>query len=98
MQQVGRPPEEGHEFEYGYDAIGLEISYRNKYDQKASGLDGGRGIVGSQMSSSREPNKVYCRVTFRYSTWAELHACTDTLVRQPPYLVTRGWEEVVPLG
>jgi hypothetical protein len=54
MQQVGRPPEGGHGLEHDYNAIGLGISYRNKYDQKASGLDGGRGIVGSQMLSSQE--------------------------------------------
>ena len=54
MQQVGRPPEGDHGLEYKYDAIGLVISYRNKYNQKPSGLDGGRGIVGSQMSSSKE--------------------------------------------
>jgi hypothetical protein len=34
-----------------------------------------------------EPDIVYCRATFRYHTWAEVHACTDTLVDQPPYLV-----------
>ena len=52
MQQAGHPPEGGHGFEYKYDAIGLGISYRNKYNQKPSGLDGGRGIIGSQMSFS----------------------------------------------
>ena len=45
-----------------------------------------------------KPNIVCCRVSVRFSTWAEVHARTDTLVRQPPYLVTRGWEEVVPWG
>jgi hypothetical protein len=35
---------------------------------------------------------------FRSHTRAEVQARTDTLVRQPPYLVTRGWEEVVPWG
>ena len=43
-------------------------------------------------------NMVCCRVPFRSHTWAEVQARTDTLVRQPPYLVTRGWEEVVPWG
>ena len=45
-----------------------------------------------------EPNKVYCRVTFRSHRWVEDRARKDTLVCQPPYLVTRGWEEVVPWG
>ena len=37
-----------------------------------------------------EPYIVYCRATFRSHTWAEVHACTDTLVAQLPYLVTWG--------
>ena len=43
-----------------------------------------------------KPNIVCCHVSVRFYTWAEVHARTDTLVRQPPYLVTRGWVEVVP--
>jgi hypothetical protein len=41
---------------------------------------------------------VCCRVPFRSPTLAEVQARTDTLVRKPPYLETRGWEEVVPWG
>ena len=59
------------------------------------------GSCLSQISSSslvarssllKELDIVYCRATFRYHTWAEVHACTDTLVDQPAYLVTRGWD------
>jgi len=45
-----------------------------------------------------DQNRVSCCVTFWYSTWCEVHARTDTLVGQLPYLVRRGWGEVVPKG
>jgi hypothetical protein len=41
-------------------------------------------------------NIVYCRVPVRSYTWVEVQASTDTLVGQPPYHETRGWEEVMP--
>ena len=41
-------------------------------------------------------NKVYCCVTFWYSTWGEVPARTDTLVGQPSYHVRQAWGEVVP--
>ena len=59
----------------------------------------GGGVNGSDIVRCRlqeEHNKAYCRVTFRFSTCTEVHAHTDTLVGQPPYLVRQGWEQDVP--
>jgi hypothetical protein len=98
LSQAGRPPEGGSEYEDEYDDINLKFSCRNKYEQKLSVLGGGGASLIGRCRLQEERNKVYCRVTFRFSTWTEVHASTDTLVRQLPYLVTRSWEEVVPWG
>ena len=98
LLQAGRPPEGSSGFENKYDDIGLKISFRNRFEQNPSVLDGGGASLVVRCRLQEERNKVYCRVTFRFSTWTEVHASTDTLVGQPPYLETRGWEEVVPFG
>jgi hypothetical protein len=98
LSQAGRPPEGSSGSEYKYDDIGLKISFRNRFEQNPSVLDGGGASLVVRCRLQEERNKVYCRVTFRFSTWTEVHASTDTLVGQPPYLETRGWEEVVPFG
>ena len=99
LQQAGRPPEADHHDDGDkYDNFGLDISCRNKYEQMSSVLEGGGASLVAQSRLHGKPNIVCCRVSVRFSTWAEVHARTDTLVRQPPYLVTRGWEEVVPWG
>jgi hypothetical protein len=98
MLQAGRPPEGSSGFENKYDDIGLKNSFRNRYEQNTSVLDGGRASLVVRCRLQEERNTVYCRVTFRFSTWPEVHASTDTLVRQLPYLVRRSWEEVVPWG
>ena len=81
-----------------YDDIALEISFRNKYEQKLSVLEGGGASLVVKCRLLAKQNIVSCCVTFRYSTWGEVPARTDTLVGQPPYQVRRGWGEVVPLG
>ena len=96
LLQAGRPPEGGYGYEDKYDDIGLEISFRNRFKQNPSVLDRGGASLVARCRLYEEPDIVYCRATFRYHTWAEVHACTDTLVDQPPYLVTRGWGKVVP--
>ena len=98
LLQAGRPPEGSSGFENKYDDIGLKISFRNRFEQNTSVLDGGGASLVVRCRLQEEPNKVYCRVTFRYLTWNEVQARTDTLVGQPPYLETRGWKEVVPFG
>jgi hypothetical protein len=100
LQQAGRPPEADHhdDGDDKYDNFGLDISCRNKYEQMSSVLEGGGASLVVQSRVHGKPNIVCCRVSVRFPTWAEVHASTDTLVCQPPYLVTRGWEEVVPWG
>ena len=98
LSQDGRPPEGGAVHEDKHDDISLKSSFRNKYEQNPSVLDGGGASLVVRCRLQEERNKVYCRVTFRFSTWTEVHARIDTLVGQPPYLVRRGWEEVVPFG
>jgi hypothetical protein len=95
---AGRPPEGGYGCDDEYDDISLRISFRNRFEQNPSVLDGGGASLVVRCRLHEERNKVYCRVTFRYLTWNEVQARTDTLVGQPPYLETRGWEEVVPFG
>ena len=78
-----------------YDNIALEISFRTKYEQKPSVLEGGGASLVVKCRFCAKQNIVSCCVTFQYSTWVEVPACKDTLVGQPSYQVRRGWGEVV---
>jgi hypothetical protein len=95
LSQAGRPPDGGYGYEDKYDDINLKFSCRNKCEQKLSVLGGGGASLIGRCRLHGRLNMVCCRVPFRSQLWAEVQARTDTLVRQPPYLVTRGCEEVV---
>ena len=60
------------------DDIAQKISFRDKYEQKV--LEGGGASLVVKCRLPEKQNIVYCCVTFRYSTWGEVHARTDTLV------------------
>ena len=74
-----------------FDDITLKISFRDKCEQKHSVLEGGGASLVVKYRLHWDQTRVSCCVTFWYSTWCEVHARTDTLVDQPPYLVRRGW-------
>ena len=78
-----------------HDDIALKSSFRNRYEQKSSVLEGGGASLGVKCRLHVKQNIVSCSVTFRYSKWGEIHAHIDTLNGQPPDLVRRGWGEVV---
>ena len=91
MQQAGRPSEgdQAYEDEDKYDNIGLEISCRDKNEQKPSVLGGGEASLVARCRLHEAADIVYCHATFRFCMWTEVHAHTDTL----PYPVTWGWDE-----
>ena len=76
------------------DAVMMNSKFVAESIEKANEA-GGTSLV-ARCRLRGKPNIVCCLATFRSHTWGEVHARTDTLFDQPPYLVTRGWKEVVP--
>ena len=58
----------------------------------------GMNLLVAQSCLHEVLNIVCCCIYFRFSTRNEVHTHTDTLVGQPPYQVTWGWEEVMSVG
>jgi hypothetical protein len=74
--------------------LGWKLAAATSTTRSLLRLVGGGGSLVARCRLHRKPNLVCCRATFRSYTWREGHACTDTLVHQPPYLVTGAGERL----